>query len=293
MAGLPSPVGLSVMQHLLRYRFLTIDQFQQLGISCSERYLQKEIQKLRTGKTPLLAVQDYGKPKKQGYGRLKRLHWLSSAGASFLAETGMLDNSQLPYLALTPPAPPVGDPTGKPRDYDHRILFIDCHIAIEQALQGAGLDMAFFHAYFDPLNIKKTALEPAQRMRSMPLAVFGAREFRPDGLFLSFKADGRAIFAALELHRFRDTGRIYEQLATYGEALAANTLQNFYDLQFPLRVLTVLDDKGMRDRTRQRLADDPRFTELVSYYWFADQASLFADARICWIDLNGRNRALF
>ena len=289
MSPLPSPVALQSMQHLLCYRFLTVPQLVRLGVSKSKRYIQDELNPIIKIKAPLVAFQGYSK----NPGKLDHLYWLTDKGNKLMAEAQAIEQGQLPYLKLTPPMPPAKNPDGIPRDYFHRVIFIDCQIALLAALTAAGLSLTFFHSYFDPLNPPKAAHERALRQRNLPFFVFDVFELKPDGLFLAFDASGSAIFCALELHRFHDTGRIHSQLVTHALAITDGIVGRSYNLEFPHRVLTVLDNPGMAGRVAKRIADDPLFSELNEHFWFADLDALKTNFATAWIDIAGKPRQLF
>ena len=289
MTVLPSPTALKAMQHLLRYRLLSAQQLVALGISSSIPYIQRVLQPLHEGKSALVGYQDYS----NNPGRLPRLYWLTTRGNKVMAEAQFVDYGQLPYLNVTPPMPPDHNPMAKAPDYHHRVLFIECHIALEKALVTQGLELTFFHTYFDQLNPPKATHDKAQRMRSLPLLPFAGREVKPDGVFLFFDHVGGAVFCALELHRLKDTGRIYRELVNHAEALTDGVMERVYGLDFPYRILTVLDDDGMRDRVRKRVANDVRFAQVGKHFWFASFDDMASDFRTAWQNPDGTPVALF
>jgi len=288
---LPSPTALKAMQSFLHYRFLTAKQMVRLGVSPSTTYLQRQINPLAKSSKPLVAFQDYSLGDKQK-GRNDRLYWLTPLGNQVMADANFVEAQQVPLLRLTPPLPPINDPTGKPRDYDHRVLFIDAHIAFDTAFANAGATIQFWHTYFDPLNPPKVSMDRALRMRSLPYFPFSVYELKPDGVILAFDADGEAIFAAIELHRFHDTGRIYQQLKVYAAALADGVMQRVYGVEFPCRVLTILDNAGMAERVRKRVTSDPLFADFGDHFWFADQTAINTDANGAWVALGGQQQKL-
>lgn len=267
----------AVLAALATYRYLTPDQMLRLGVTRSSVHLYDTLRKLtgttkafpakgspggapahgaRSGagrKPGLLVALDFGVL--PGHGRLARLYALTPRAAELLTAYGRHDG-------------PIEVPKQVSlfsEDYFHRLACVEFHIALRSWAAEAGLEVDFFHAYYDPVagGAREGRAHPKTHVRLRQGSLV------PDAIFAFSDAASKRRLCAFEMYNRRRTARVVKQLATYLSALEARAIEKAYGYEKDVRVLLGFEDAEGLELVARRALLQPGFSRAEGHgEWF-------------------------
>ncbi len=259
-----------VLESLLHYRFLTHSQMVRLGIGSPSHV---RFTTLRLRQKALIESVSYPFTPKEG--RLEKVHHLTMAGASLLADlTG--NEASLTFRPVT---------AVYHRDYDHRKRTIDFQIALTQAVAThERLKLVRFDRYFDKTGANRGTGQPLRSDTRIDLdADFS---LVPDANFVIARLFDAAPPAAytLEVANGRDTKRVLGQIERHAAALEDKALATKYDLpsQRTHQMLFVFSNYQLLQSVRERFVEVKAAQPLSACYRFGYLPYLLEDPLRCW-----------
>jgi hypothetical protein len=264
-----TPTDEALLAALGRYRFLSIDQAERLGLGRRWNIGDRLRALTGAGFVDMLPSSPFTGP---------RVHWLTRKGGREGKAAGILPDD-------FPDMPARGYRGGA--HVRQRLAIVECHIALRLWADATGHMVNWFKAEFER---NPGALEPATRL------TWQGRNYTPDALFEVTSPNGQGRLFALEM----ETGGIARSLDNYRahlpERMAA--VEGFIveqALDWPheeaARLLFVFEDASMTERARRNL---PRAgAELWQSIYFKALPGLVDDFAGNWRKANGQAASPF
>lgn len=262
-----TPVELGILRTLAEYRFLTVPQFQRLGVARDRKHLGEKLRAFdRRG---LIGMKELGVY--PGLGRLPRMYYLRRIGADALAEFERRDRSEIPFQP------------NKPKfqvDHIHRRQTVDFHISADLWARDNGRDVGQFIAYYMP---------PPPRVM-----LTGGKALLPDAYFEMAATDG--VLRPYVVEVARDSGgtdkrRILAQLAAHRIAIQGGLWALAYGHKKDNRVLSIFERQASLDAVRAAMAQSGEYAGYEAHFLFATLEES-GDVGGCWLDMSGAATAL-
>jgi len=249
----------TILKLLSRYKFLTVSQLAELGLSKkgqSNNYLSSVLRSMRIRRKPRIACIEFKGTYK--FDKREYVYYLTKFGEELLI-------NEFDYL-LEKIKRPLSSNVFYDRDYTHRKLFIDSQIEIYKKAKSSNKTIGFFDCYFDSIQINgKKKLESKTKVR------FGEDRTDfviPDGIFSIVDLEGDISLFALELHLGKDSKRAINQILHHVELLITGGLSEKYDLAIGWKVVYVFDSEGITETViglfKQRVEEV--FWQYFSFY---------------------------
>jgi len=244
----------NVMEHLARYKFLTLSQMLALDIGTTQyQYLWKQVMSIRDRKNPLVGCHSFGIPQPQK-GKVESMYYLTPLGKRILIEDfEFIDRIKMP----------IGK-TAAYRDYFHRKYTIDFQIALDKWANENGVIIPYFDTYFDKVgnNRKDKSLRAKTKIGE------GDNDyFIPDGVFDVTIEDVKR-FYLFEMYNGVDTGRTIKQLTKHAHALVERKTHTKYklDRKKSYNIVLVFEFDSMMKAVIKRISSDERFKFIEKYF---------------------------
>ena len=269
-----SAAGAQILEALANYRLLTISHLIELGISPSEKYLQRLTKQLKDAK--LINGHHYF-----GVGKL---YALTRKGAQRLADIHRTEIAQIM---------PNGMRLPEEFGIKHAIGLINCHIAMMRSAKSTSSEIEFFHTYLDPRSkAKQPAGAVPQNMPLIPLPSL-RESLIADGLFFYFRRGEHPRLTIIEYYRHMLTKRVHGQLLQHIDALEADTIAKVYNIAAPWQVLSIFDTKNAASAALKRCKSDKQFATFASHFGFASLEAAQADFDGCFKWIDSKKRSIF
>lgn len=248
-----TPTQSNILLALAKYKFLTVSQFLELGISTQKTNLSSSLKPLKLSRKPLVKYDQFGVHPKLG--RLEDVYYLHKNAVKLLVEQLHIDEEDIKI--------PKGRGVQFSQDYFHRKSTIECQISLEKATQASELEIDFFDRYFDKtgssrrggLNVKTKLLLDDDNF------------IIADAIFL-LKGSGINNLYCLEMYNGKDTKRTLKQLLKHLKALELGSPSTKYNHKKGNRVLSVFEFPSMMTSVIERLNENPLFLNFNDYFLF-------------------------
>jgi hypothetical protein len=254
-------IQIQMLKALAKYKYLTVSQMVDLGISPSidtvRKYcnvLKKEELVKQTGYRG--TIQENGKNKNIRY---EGMIFLAKSGVDFLENLG-LDNIKYPRNYKIAFA----------NDYIHRSFMISTCISFDKYLQKNQLD-GFTKIDF---HNAETTIEISPKLTVKPDIIIGFNH----NIFI------------LEVWAGIEKEYIISQLQRLVKGLASNKVSEFLNYDRLPRVVNIFRDVPTMERVKQALKTEPFFESAVNkgLFYFVSFENIKQDFSL-WQDINGRN----
>lgn len=271
----------AILASLARFRFLTADQMQALGITTGKRkgYLYRVLAALC--EAPAL-VEKYAPKPIHGKGTFPSLHFLTKRGAETLAELTQGDTRDYKF--------PKGKVTFS-RMLVHFTRCVWCEIYIRKWADANGHAVDFYHNDFDTEGDNRTGKTGKLRKLTRVDMENGFRLI-PDAAFCLTDAEGTQRLFLLEVHNEMRSKRIHEKLAEYREAIADGSIRRHFQYEYSPRILTIFEGRRHIDHALLAMQKSGKFRGWEAYFYNKTLEDLQADFRHGWRTLD-EMRALF
>jgi DNA-binding transcriptional ArsR family regulator len=257
---------IEILKALSKYKYLTVSQIIDLGITSSIETVRKYLTALK--KDELInstrysgAVQQNDKSK---IVKFEGLHFLDKKGVHFLQENFDFDNIKYPKnykLAFS-------------NDYLHRVLMISTCISFEKWRKEKDLKGGFlvdFHNSETTVKIDEKLI------------------VKPD-IVVSFNQN----MAIVEVWAGFEKEYIVNQLSKLIKGVGTNKVSEFLKYDRTPRILNIFKDSGVMQRVRQELKTDPYFINAVNkgLFYFATMDDIkrkfnfWQDINENWLDID-------
>ena len=277
----------SVLEALAEFRYLTIPQMVTMGIAKHSDSLRKNMNRLIHTHRKTVKFHDFGWIPQQG--KLPYVYYLTGYGADVLAEQLKIDPDSIEY--------PKGGIQFS-RDYQHRLNFIDFHIAFKRWAQQHHKETEFFYSYFDKIgsqrkgNVRSTAKTQVHLERTV-YTNLESKPFIPDGL-TRYQDGEKSRLVAIEIHNGVHSQRITQQLLEHLEAIEQSLFTGkFNHTGGASFVLSVHENQSTLDSVKQRLLERSEFEAFLPLFLFNRQDQAKADFAKGWTLADGSKTALF
>lgn len=165
-------IDTDILLALSKFRFLTVSQMIRLGISSSDKYLNRILYRESNKRKATISNFQFQEavktPRRVVYKQREKIHFLTKHGARELEEFLRVD------------AIPHYPKSFTFRDCRHRLSLIDFQIEVARSLRSTNWKIEFFHSYFDKTNTPKI---PTSKRSVNPDAVFLVNAPKSDYLF--------------------------------------------------------------------------------------------------------------
>jgi len=278
-----TPAQKGVIIALARYRYMTVRQLVDCGVSQSATTLRNRIlyRLTKRARNNLVQYQDYfAEPANR---RLSFVYALTTHGAQKAAELLETDAASVRY--------PIGGITHV-NDYRHREAYIDFCIALDKwAATDESREILTLSHYFDKTGANRKGI-PLHSVNRMELAD-GMGLLEPDGIcFLDTGTKRRAL--AVEIHNTTDTKRVTEQLLRHTHAISAGHITNRLGHDKASFVLSVTLSPEASGHIRKRISAASGFDRFAPLFVFNDLQSIkaagFGEG---WVYANGEPAEIF
>lgn len=262
-----------ILLALARYKFLTVKQFQMLGIS-DATYTRKLLKTMVDRGKPFVKYVAFGVHPKVG--KLENIYFLTHFGRDELVKgLGMASES----IRL-----PKGTSTMFFQDYNHRRNFIFSQIAFYVWAEKEGFSVVVFESYFDQAgnNRKDGNAEAVTK-----IDIGGGEYFMPDGV-LVLNRGGEKYLYLLEMYNGKDTKRVLQQMEKHAKCLALGTANEKYQVKRGCRVVAIFEFERSMQAVIERLSKDERFSMITDFFFFKSLDEVVqGDIRENWNNLKG------
>lgn len=268
----------AILENLARYRFLTVDQMQAIGINRgqSKAHLYRVIAKLC--EAPAL-VDKYTPKPIHGKGTFPSLHYLTRKGAETLAELAQCDVSAAKF--------PKGKVTLS-RLLVHMTRCVWCEIHIRAWAEANGHTVDYYHNDFDTEGDNRTGKQGKLRKLAR-IDLDSGERLIPDAVFHLTDPEGNRRLFLLEVHNEMRSKRIHEKLADYREAIAQGAVNQQFQYDHSPRVLTVFEEPRHVSFAIQAMQKSGKFRGWEAYFYLTTMESLQSDFRLGWSRIDGAN----
>jgi hypothetical protein len=275
---------LKALEALNTYRFLSVQQMIQVGVSNTKYGISRTVQALLAGNKPLIKVADFGTF--PTIGRLPVLYYLSKWGAEWLGEAFQVDTQD------------INAPKGAvifTRDYYHRVQTIDTHISVRKFTQSIeGMECNFFHTYFEQSGANRTKDPDKKRKQALTkIPLKNGEGFVPDAIFSLTDPDGKEWLFTAEIYRNMTTKRTYQQLQHHAESLDNGTISDLYQYKRAVRLLVVCEQENAMKALQKRLAGDELFKHCEPFMLFKTLEQVQHNFPYGWQTFSGKEMNAF
>ncbi|MEM7662770.1 MAG: hypothetical protein AAF292_11010 [Pseudomonadota bacterium] len=258
-----SPQQWAVMQALSTYRYLTVEQMLQLGIS-------KNAKSIRDKTLFALRHRKFIQSTKIG-SFLPDVHTLTSLGADELAGREKINAPQTAatkrhsFSALFAP---------------HRFAQVDFHIGFRKWISERGdadilLELQDFQG--------RTSASSGKLQNATALNIPGlSRSVIPDGTFVVELISGQQAIYLSEIHRSTQTKAVTEQLLRYLPVIRSGAVQAKYGYEVNPMICSVHMQDSVLLGVKKRLLQHPDFEPFKRNFVFRRMDGLISDFRLGW-----------
>ncbi|MEY8214278.1 MAG: replication-relaxation family protein [Colwellia sp.] len=262
---------LQILEHLAEFKFLTTTQLTGLLGVKTITSINVLLKKLSDGKGALTRSKDFGFY--PGFGRLPRIHFLSTKGAGFLAENLELEREKIKV--------PKENKLMFQRDYFHRVASVDFNIGLSKYCKLKGFNKVFFDYYFDMNGSQRNGDGKAKN--ALPV---GELQIIPDGVGKVSTQKGDTVFL-FEQHNGKDTKRAVQQIFNHMQAIAEMSANKKYNHQKSVRVLYIFESGSCKKAVVRELYKRQDITSFKDYFLFKTQEQLQENFNENWLLFNG------
>lgn len=265
---------LQILEHLAEFKFLTTSQLTGLLGVKTITSINILLSKLSDGKGALTRNKDFGFY--PGFGRLPRIHFLSTKGADFLAENLDLEREKIKV--------PKENKLMFQRDYFHRVATVDFNIGLRNFCRENDFQKLFFDYYFDMNGNQRNGTGKAKN--ALPVGDF---QIIPDGIgkITNGEIDNLFLF---EQHNGKDSKRAVKQIFNHIQAIAELSANEKYNHQKSVRVFYVFENEACKKSVVRELHYRQDITNFKEYFLFKTQAQLKESFSKNWLLFSGESR---
>jgi|TARA_A100000171_G_C2139707_1_gene153905 Replication-relaxation len=269
-----TPTGLKVLKALAVYRFLTVVQFQRLGVSSDATHIRDTLRPLSRGRASPLGAIDLGVLPTMG--RLPKVYYLTSHGAEILQELEGWELSKIQFARSK---------AISQKDFLHRLGCVDFHIKAREFARHNKQKMNFFHSYFDYAG-------KGVGMKAKTTLYIGKERATPDGVFQLSSGDASRLFV-FEFSRGMDTKRVLAQMALLCVGIETHRFQDVYKYPFKPRIVWVFDTPNGLEAIKRRASNIGAIERQADAVFLKTVDSLASDFLGGWQSITGEEKALF
>lgn len=266
---------LQILEHLAEFKFLTTTQLTGLLGVKTITSINVLLKKLSDGKGALTRSKDFGFY--PGFGRLPRIHFLSTKGADFLAENLELEREKIKV--------PKENKLMFQRDYFHRVSSVDFNIGLSKYCKLKGFNKVFFDYYFDMNGSQRNGDGKAKN--ALPV---GELQIIPDGVGKVSTQKGDSVFL-FEQHNGKDTKRAVQQIFNHMQAIAEQSANTKYNHQKSVRVFYVFESEACKKAVVRELHHRQDIEGFTEYFLFKTQEQLNESFSKDWLLFSGELRS--
>mgnify|MGYP003594116354 CR=1 FL=1 len=266
-----------ILELLTRFKYLTVSQMLALNIA-------KHASNLRLS---LSVFVDAGYIDKLTFatdprvGKLEYFYCLTKKGVDILSEV---------YEPIYPSCAikyPKSSNNHFSRDYNHRKITIDFHVAFFQWTLKNHIDVAFVDYYFDTVGANS-----GHERKSAPLIsknqLFIQDTYRAPDIIAKINGADRDYLFMVEMHCGYDTGRLYKQILWHAALSSAGKAQEKYNYKRGIKIYIVLEHTSMVENIAKRMQQSPELAEYKPFFLFKSLDSLKEDFFSGWMYYDGQ-----
>lgn len=266
-----------ILELLARFKYLTVSQMISLQIA-------KHASNLRLS---LSMFVDAGYIDKLTFatdpsvGKLEYFYCLTKKGTEVLLEA---------YEPIYPSCAikyPKNNNNHFSRDYNHRKITIDFHVAFFQWALKNHIDVAFVDYYFDTVGANS-----GHERKSAPLVSKNQLNiqdtYRAPDIITKLNGIDRDYLFMVEVHCGYDTGRLYRQILWHAALSSAGKAQDKYNYKRGIKIYIVLEHAPMVQNITKWMQQSPELAEFKSFFLFKSLDSLKEDFFNGWTHCDGQ-----
>ena len=265
---------LQILEHLAEFKFLTTTQLTGLLGVKTITSINVLLKKLSDGKGALTRCKDFGFY--PGFGRLPRIHFLSTKGADFLVENLELEREEIKV--------PKENKLMFQRDYFHRISSVDFNIGLRKFCLENDFKKLFFDYYFDMNGSQRNGTGKAKN--ALPVGDF---QVIPDGIGKISKGENETLFL-FEQHNGTDSKRAVKQIFNHIQAIAEMSANTKYNHQKSVCVYYIFENESCKKSVVRELHNRHDIVNFKEYFLFKTQAQLNESFSENWLLFSGEKR---
>ncbi len=251
----------NILLALAQYKFLTISQFKTLGIDRHDSNLRKALKPLLESKTKFVdRIMFSMYPKSQDLMRKNKLeyvYYLKPRAKTILLENQLLSDQDIRM--------PIGKSTFAYKDYYHRKITINCHIALCGAAKRESFSICFCEFYYDKIGNNRRDKNLRAKTR---INISRSEYLIADAVFMIQTPKQKELYC-LEVQNGKDTKLIVQKLKfQYLRALNLGSPSEKYKFERSNRVLVIFEFESMMRATMERLKMDTAFKYMHRHFLF-------------------------
>lgn len=263
-----------ILRELARFKFLTVFQLVKLKVGVKNRVYENIKKLVDAGLVKYISLNE------EKYGKLSRVHYLTSQGANLLVSN--TQNSHLDHIRY-----PKSSTTLFTSDYFHRLSSINTQISFYQWLCNHKMQLITYVNYFDVVGSrKKHSTEP---MKPVTRIEFGNEHFLdPDGIGI-YENNEHVKITLIETYNGKNTKRVIEQLRKHIYVIKHGLASIKYNLEAPTRVCCTFENTNEIKAVLKRLQNDPyfQFNNIEYYFFFGVAKKVWEDFENSFVNLKG------
>lgn len=263
-----------ILEALARFKYLTSQQLQLIFQNKSASAINTAIRPLNDLKNPLIKSLCFGVL--PWYGRLRKVHCLSSSGVKVLTELLYMKKSRIQY--------PKNPNNFFRRDYFHRISTINFNILMQRWVANQGYNFQFFKLYF---NRDKDQIHMSETQVTL-----GKFKSEPDWIGLYYAKRSPQLFI-FEQHNGHDVKRALKQIINHCYGLTNGAVSEAYQIKKPVRIYYVFQYSSCMASVLKRFEEDEWLTKFKGQFFFKTSEQLLDNFEHWWVSPGGQyNRFL-
>lgn len=200
--------------------------------------------------------------------RPENIYYLTAEGKNYIVSNGKVFADDVKLS--------IGDPFVV-RDYNHRMSFVNLHIALYKYLNKQGVTLVTFLTYFD----KKGNRRKDNNLESKTQISLGDEGiYIPDGIMITEHNNVKTLYM-IEVFCDKNTQRILQSLAKHGKGIAIGVGKQFNIPANPY-ILSVFEHEGIKQAVIKRLRENENFTGVSKFFLFATLTNVLENCGSAW-----------
>lgn len=263
---------LKILEYLSIYKFLTIKQFDKLGVLKGSANISRALAEIKKGKQALVGQISFGLQ----IGKIPFVFYLTKYGVDFLLENSDIEFENINF--------PKGTATFFYNDYFHRIACVDFQIGFRKWIESKDIEIEFYYNYYDKIGSNRKT--NSRSIVKTKIEINSTDFYIPDSVF-KFGSGRKKLVYLFEQSNGKNTKKIFNQIDKHALGIARQTPMRKYKTGTDCRVILVFEYDSTKQAVMKRIADDPVYDSFKYHFLFKTENEVELDFNECWHIFDG------
>ena len=268
---------LEIMEALAKYKFLTVSQFIELGISRHKQNVRAFLSELFKHTKPFAGKITY--PLHPRNGRLENLYYLTTNGVQFLIDEMDYRENEIKF--------PKNTSSLASSDYFHRVNTIYFQIFLNKWLEKNFFELDFLHSYFDYNGANRVKKGEVGTLRAKTKVNIDENSYINPDMAFAFHTDKKPFLCLVEVHQGKDTLRLFRQIKEHQKALADAKPSEAFGVNVGARTLFIFELESCKQAVIKRINEVEDIKEYKGFFLFKTFDELYSDFFSNWSNTDG------